>query len=393
MSRPRSRVRLSGPLRAAVGLCCRARPDAGQQELLRAAVGKIEWSAEAVEWIGAEGLGPLVRMHLQAIGEELPTEVSRVLSGLTVRARRQAAIRNAALVEIVALLESAGVETLVLKGAALANLVYPEPSLRTMSDLDLLVAPGNARRAEQILSGAGFTALHPEITPDEHFHLPGLTRSFQDMSITVELHHALGLVDPVTRERLGHQSFDRLAATAQPFPVGESTMRTLGPEDLLRHVLRHGFCGTLRVPSFRLSQIADVVSIVEAWGERMDWDRLIDVDRHVVEAVALLHWITPLSLRARRSLPIAPDRRPLGAGWCFYDHEAFGVGTPERLAYWLAAMVVSPWYLRVRYAAHGPLGDLARLRGHWRNLSQHRAWVGSAYRPPAGRWPLGTGES
>ena len=61
---------------------------------------------------------------------------------------------------VVAALREAGVEVVALKGAALAFFHYPEPGLRPMGDLDLLLRePRDLGRATAVLSRAGWRAL------------------------------------------------------------------------------------------------------------------------------------------------------------------------------------------------------------------------------------------
>ena len=53
-------------------------------------------------------------------------------------------------------LARAGVQTLLLKGAALAYQVYPEPLLRVRDDTDLLIRPTDRDRAAEVLVGLGY---------------------------------------------------------------------------------------------------------------------------------------------------------------------------------------------------------------------------------------------
>src|SRR5205814_1722191 len=53
-------------------------------------------------------------------------------------------------------LTAAGLEPIVLKGAALAYTAYPEPALRTHSDIDLLLGPDELPLASDVLAEAGF---------------------------------------------------------------------------------------------------------------------------------------------------------------------------------------------------------------------------------------------
>lgn len=52
--------------------------------------------------------------------------------------------------------DSAGIQTVALKGAALAGWLYPEAALRPMIDLDLLVRQNNLEESIRIIEGLGY---------------------------------------------------------------------------------------------------------------------------------------------------------------------------------------------------------------------------------------------
>src|SRR5581483_7707204 len=87
----------------------------------------------------AHGLAPLVYSHLATSGLPVPLNALRSLRGLYIRHRKAARIRTRVLEQILSEFDDAEVECLVLKGAALAHLIYPDVALRPMGDLDLLV--------------------------------------------------------------------------------------------------------------------------------------------------------------------------------------------------------------------------------------------------------------
>jgi len=61
------------------------------------------------------------------------------------------------LADILTCYQAAGIDVLVLKGAALAHLVYPQPVLRPMRDIDILVRAEDVYRAYARLPEIGFT--------------------------------------------------------------------------------------------------------------------------------------------------------------------------------------------------------------------------------------------
>lgn len=82
-------------------------------------------------------------------GSEL-TRSLRVAAALETR-------RDDALREVLEAFGAAGVVPLLLKGAALAYTVYPQPWLRPRADVDLLVERGDRDRAEVMLQSLGWT--------------------------------------------------------------------------------------------------------------------------------------------------------------------------------------------------------------------------------------------
>ena len=78
-------------------------------------------------------------------------------------------------------LDEAGVKAVMLKGMALKAL-YPQPDLRTMSDLDLLVAPAQQEAAHAAMETAGYTVVERE---------PGVDVMRAPEGLRAELHSQL----------------------------------------------------------------------------------------------------------------------------------------------------------------------------------------------------------
>ena len=137
----------------------------------------------------AHSLGPLLYTYLRQAGVAVPPGVQRELQGLYLRHRHANEVRTRVLSEILAAFSDAGIETRVLKGAALAHLIYPQPGLRPMRDMDLLVKKNEALKAQAMLAELGFAAPLPAHLPDKH--LPAAARQTEGLSVSVELHHNL----------------------------------------------------------------------------------------------------------------------------------------------------------------------------------------------------------
>ena len=131
-----------------------------------------------------------------------------------------------------------GIEARVLKGSALAHIVYADPAWRAFGDVDLLV-PGPridevAHLAEAELGGV---RPYPELRPgfDREFGKDVLIRI---NGIELDIHRTFvtgpfGLTIPL----------EQLFASATPFVVGERTLHALGGEEMFLHACYNAALG------------------------------------------------------------------------------------------------------------------------------------------------------
>lgn len=128
-----------------------------------------------------------------AEGSRVPRGVERQLAILMLN--RQARMRRLQerLEEAIQALNRAGIEPILLKGAALAYTVYGSFAARPMRDIDLLVGPERADETRAIMLDLGWV-LDPELPGDRsydaHHHLPPL-RDAAASSVRLEVHRAL----------------------------------------------------------------------------------------------------------------------------------------------------------------------------------------------------------
>lgn len=170
----------------------------------------------------------------------LPAPLSDFLFAETSFSRDRASRLRETLEFVVAALRAAGVEVVALKGAALAFFHYPDPALRPMGDLDLLLRdPGDLARATEALAAAGWRALydtprHRVFTrPDERVARPAAEDA--ENPVRVEIHTSFRL--PV----LG-RVFDAsaaLRAQAETRDLGGTPLAIASGEALLTHLLFH----------------------------------------------------------------------------------------------------------------------------------------------------------
>ncbi len=327
--------------------CARVEDDPAQHHQLAQTASELTTWADLPAHAERHGLGPLLYTHLQAAGVSVPARIKLELQGLYLRHRYANRVRAQVLAEILATYRAAGIQALVLKGAALAHLVYPQPGLRPMRDLDLLVRKSEAGQAQQLLTDLGFEV--PLLSPTDPLpgkHLAAATRPVEGLSISVEIHHNLfNIGSPASLE------LDDLVVSPLAFALEGQTAYTLPYEEMLWHLCQHLM---LIAQPFRLIWLADIVGLAERFAPEIDWGRVERQYPLVLSTLSLFHFMTPLSERLRRTAPLKIGRAPQGIGLEFQgwprtsirQQRAAGKGYGRILA---DTFFPAEWWLRLYY--------------------------------------------
>lgn len=156
--------------------------------------GELDW--EKLGWLAErERAAPLLWAHLQSmesLAGNLPRQAAHLQRLAMVSEFRMMHLEQR-LAESLAALSHAGIEVMLLKGAALALTVYGSFTRRPMVDVDLLVHEGQARRARDVLLKAGWVSSGMEELEkfyEGHHHLPALEDG-RGLEVQLELHTAL----------------------------------------------------------------------------------------------------------------------------------------------------------------------------------------------------------
>jgi len=186
--------------------------------------------------------------------------------------------------------------------------------------------------------------------------------------VSLELHHALHL-NEIGREP---PRFEAFAPTALRFMIGSSSAQTLGREEMFWHLYRHTFCMPVGYEPLRLIWVADLISLVEAWADTLDWERVRREYRAAYRILPLLHRLSPWSdaILERLRLPVAhlPRITSLGyQGWPRYTLAQ--QRTKGLLGILHDSIFPSPWWLRLYYG-QGPARS-----GYYRAWLAHQGWL------------------
>ncbi len=215
-----------------LALCATVQGHPIQYQRLREQAAKLtDWNPLPTQ-AENHGLTPLVYAHLQGAGIPIPDSIKAQLQTRTTQHAHANRVRAKTLADVLDAFQTAGIDVLVLKGAALAHLVYPQPGLRSMRDVDLLASRSQARQAQALLAELGFNAPPPgDDLPAKHLLVA--QRRVEGLPVSLEIHHNLYANGTSATE------LEALRPAAIPFTIEGVTAYTLSYEDMLDHIYRH----------------------------------------------------------------------------------------------------------------------------------------------------------
>jgi hypothetical protein len=227
--------------------CARTDPDVHRiQELAECGP---DWQAvlrKTERW----GLAPLAYTSLRHASRSggVPKPVTERLRHLYHRDTIHGVEQREALRETLRRFSDTGVPVIVLKGAALAALVYPAPTLRPMRDIDLLVRRRDIETVNELLG-----RMRASLTP-ERFSLLDIR------------HH----ISPAVVDRIPIEEF---WSRARPAQIESVATLVFSHEDLLLHLALHlahveGFVGRVRT-------LCDIRETCKRYQDAIDWHRLV----------------------------------------------------------------------------------------------------------------------
>jgi putative nucleotidyltransferase-like protein len=230
---------------------------------------------------------------------EAPPECERLL-----KARRRTAVHNLLLRHELGrtlnALQQSGIPALALKGVVLAYTVYPDPSLRPMSDLDLLVPPDKREKALLVLRTIGYEYPESVLAANrDHFLRLGPNQEFapplqlRGSRVLLEVHSQLECSEPVFPMSV-HEFWSRSILV----DLKGLRARTLCPEDFLFHLCLH------QSRSHRFEKgLLPLIDLKLLLDSRLDWNWAGIVERSLQYGYATWMYLT---LEIARDLVGAP---------------------------------------------------------------------------------------
>lgn len=164
-----------------------------------------------------------------------------------------------------------GVDTIVLKGAALADIVYGDIAARPMSDLDLLIHQNDLSITRQVLAELGYrrtgvdmqVGFTEEFRNEEIFYKGGLVETY------IDLHWRL--IAPVYYQR----TFDKdwFWETSLPTKINQIPAMVLGLEAQIVYLCAHLM---LHHGGESLLWLYDIAKVIDFYQKEIDWKKVIN---------------------------------------------------------------------------------------------------------------------
>lgn len=220
----------------------------------------------------------------------VPEPVMTALQRLAVVGSFRMSRLEARLDETLAVLRAAGIEVILLKGAALATTVYPTFGARPMKDLDLLVRAERGEEAWELVRRVRWRWEEREDLArfhSEHHHYPTLLDE-DGTELRLELHTAL-----FTSDHPFVLPLESLWESAEPVPALGKGVYVLEPHAQALHLCIH-FAWSHHMLSACWRSCSDLSALLGTG--RVNWDELVELSR-ASRSVTSLYWTLRLARR------------------------------------------------------------------------------------------------
>lgn len=154
---------------------------------------------------------------------------------------------------------------IVMKGAALAELVYKDIALRPMADLDLIVKTEDIWKTDQIFSDLGYKSDIKYFVSKHHAQWANNIHYLKN--IPVDIH-------PVVYNLPGINLWVR----ARHAKLNSDDVMILGPEDFLLHLCLH-LNNHFSMKTLKLIWWCDIAELLRNYSDDFDWDYFLSISK------------------------------------------------------------------------------------------------------------------
>ena len=175
---------------------------------------------------------------------------------------------------------------MVLKGASLANLVYPDAGLRMYGDIDILVKEEDLPEVEKLIPQLGYiptgNSVKQQRHKEKHYHLVPYIHI--DKNIVLEIHWNV-----TNRFHLNINGWWQRSRIER---IMGCPARVLSQNDLFQHLCIHTSNHGFR--NIDLRDLCDIFETIKCHGEEIDWARFRkEIDTYPIhrEVYSILYYV------------------------------------------------------------------------------------------------------
>jgi hypothetical protein len=200
---------------------------------------QLAWD-QLTQWACAHGIAPMLYHTVQQMGltKVLPPAALEVWQRVYSATAVTHTLFSQALHRVLRTLQDLGVAVIVLKGAALAETVYPCVAVRSRRDVDLLVRAKDLSRVEDTLVAMGYQLSIGNHSKDwwrtQHYHWAFRQPKVPPFDVPLEVHwHLERPIRPFAIDLEG------MWQRAKPATIAGVNTLTMAPEDGLTYLCLH----------------------------------------------------------------------------------------------------------------------------------------------------------
>jgi hypothetical protein len=242
----------------------------------------LDWNY-IVECSVRQGVSPLLYWNLSKIsnGNDIPHNIVKSLEKMYYSNLARNMLLYNELGKILTAFKKAGIDTIVLKGAFLAEKIYKNIGLRPMSDIDLLIKEKDLQKAKKELAELKYsaTSIFPtKLHEQQHQMLSGeLTFISQDKKIAIDIHW-----DIQPYQYTYNVDVNKFWNNAKPIKIAGVETLTFGYEDILQHLCLHvdkhitlSSSFSYAPPAKPLRDYCDISEVIKYYKNMINWDYFI----------------------------------------------------------------------------------------------------------------------
>jgi hypothetical protein len=285
---------------------------------------------------------PVVAAVLRITPSAIPDSARRSFFALASRHCQAAVARESCIDRLITAFAAADIPMILLKGAALAHLIYPAPELRPMVDIDILIDPAKTETAMRVAGDLGyiFAPRHASKYARLMHHVPPAMTTQSGFRIFLEIHN-----DTMSPDQPYRLSFSTLAAKPRPFRRGAGPEGlALGHTDMLRHLARHTFEPARQI---RLIYLYDLWRYQTIFRDEIDWRELTARFPYVIVVLRLVSHVFPSAQSA--TAPLRTEPTPAGVGFGMMPLAEIAAANMSPLAKMSALFGPPAWWLHGFY--------------------------------------------